>query len=364
MLALIILVLATIFESTAAAVENTTQSADKRPQTTYERFLPLAVAGDPAIQHFLGYMYFFGEGVDLSYEESHNWFHEAAEEGDFRAQRNLGIFHSRAIPRIPEKFYDAREANRWYSVAAANLDNPDYSKLASDSYKKFLASTLKEAVQGTDRARLGETVYLSTCAGCHGFNGRAAFPDVPSFGHGDRLEKSDSDLVKSILHGAGSMPGWKKHISAVTAQKVLSYIRDEFGRSATREIAKLQQVSEHENSQLVLGEEVYLSFCGGCHGFNGIAWYVNSPSFALRERLNKSDEELTNSLKNGLNAMPAWENMLRPAQIDALVKFIRTLAPSYESGIAAELRRPEKYLRFQPKNETRKIWTGDDSREP
>jgi mono/diheme cytochrome c family protein len=79
-----------------------------------------------------------------------------------------------------------------------------------------------------------------------------------------------------------------------------------------QEKPKARQEASPVGDQAVSGEKIYLQFCGGCHGFNGIAWYVNSPSFALRERLEKSDVELTNSIKNGLGAMPAWEYMLGP----------------------------------------------------
>ena len=34
-----------------------------------------------------------------------------------------------------------------------------------------------------------------------------------------------------------------------------------------------------------LGESTYAMFCAGCHGLNGIAAYVGSPSFALAERV-------------------------------------------------------------------------------
>ena len=365
-LALVFLMLAAIVESAelvaASATEKTTQPASERPLTTYERFLPLAVAGDPAIQHFLGYMYFFGEGVELDYDEAHYWFHLAAEEDDLRAQQNLGVFHSRAIPRIPEKFYDARESNLWFSLAAANPENQVISLLASQSYDKFLAPNLNEAVRASSRADLGETVYHAACAGCHGFNGHAAYAIAPSFARGDRLDKSDADLVQGILHGQGNMPAWGKILSAEVAQKIVSYIRNEFGQGAAQEIAPAQGVAESDTRELALGQETYLNFCGGCHGFNGIAWYVNSPSFALRERMNKSDAELANSIKNGLDAMPSWEYMLKPVQIDALVKFIRTLAPAYDSGIVGEMRRPGEFLRFRPKGESGLNWTADDLR--
>ena len=45
-----------------------------------------------------------------------------------------------------------------------------------------------------------------------------------------------------------------------------------------------------------VGEKLYITFCAGCHGFNDIAYYVNSPSFALGERLQKSDHELQKSI--------------------------------------------------------------------
>jgi mono/diheme cytochrome c family protein len=355
------------FLLTMAAVASTDsesgpQSASERPLTTYERFLPLAVAGDPMIQHFLGYMYFFGEGVELDYEAAHYWFHQAAEEGDSRAQRNLGILHSRAIERVPEKFYDASEANLWFSLAAANPQNPEVSLMAAQSYDKFLAANLEKLKPVKEGKRSGESIYLGFCAGCHGFDGYAAYPKAPSFARGDRLDKSDQVLLTSILQGKGKMPDWGKTLSTVAAGKALSYIRREFKQETRQPLTEFTRAEVPDDGRLALGEQIYLKFCGGCHGFNGIAWYVNSPSFALGERMDKTDVELKHSIKNGRGAMPSWEYMLQPEQIDGLVGFIRTLAQTYESGILGELRRPEQFLRFRPKGETGSNWTGDDVR--
>ena len=346
----------------SAAGENTTVSASVRPLTTYERFLPLAVAGAPVIQNFLGYMFTYGEGVERDYEAAHYWFHLAAEEGDSRAQRNLGLFHSDAIARIPANFHDASEANLWFSLAAANPENPVISPLAAQSYDKFLASDAEKMEMAVDGEHLGEFIYHGSCAGCHGFNGHAAYPGTPSFARGNRLEKSDRDLVASILHGKGKMPPWGDTLSAAAARKIVSHIRKLFGPDAVQEPSQAQPVAWPDSGQLALGENTYLAFCGGCHGSNGISWYVNSPSFALGERMDKSDEELKKSIKNGLGVMPSWENMLKPGQIDALVKFIRTLAQTYEGGILGELRRPSVFLRFRPLGETGLNWTGDDFR--
>ena len=131
--------------------------------------------------------------------------------------------------------------------------------------------------------------------------------------------------------------------------------------TATTDASAVSYFGDSNGSELESGEEIYLRFCGGCHGFNGIARYVNSPSFALRERMHKSDEKLARSIRKGKGAMPSWEDMLQPDQIFNLVKFIRTLADSYENGIDKEIRQPPGlFFRFRPKGETGPEWNSAD----
>lgn len=323
------------------------------PLTTYERFLPLAVAGDTEIQHFLGYMFFYGEGVELNYESAHYWFHLAAEEGDHRAQRNLGIFHSRAVPRIPDKYYNPEEANLWFSLAAATSYIPEISTTASRFYERFLSPDATGVLSGTNTDTVGETVYVSFCAGCHGFNGHAAYEKAPSFALGERLDQDDDTLVDSILFGSGSMPAWSDTLPEQAVWKTINYIRNLYQPGASDTAADYIQSSSalqiDQNYRLPIGtEKAYQNFCAGCHGFNGIAWYVNSPSFALRERLDKQDTELAYSIKHGLGEMPSWEHMLNAWQIDALIRYIRTFSVRYENGIMSELHQaPPRYFRFR-----------------
>ena len=356
-------------EAPATESRSIGEIASNRPDTTYERFLPLAVAGDTDIQNFLGFMYFYGEGVELNYNDAHYWFHLAAEEGDFKAQRNLGIFHSRLLPRIPEKYFDAEEANLWFSLAAASSRDPGVSTLVSRSYDKFLTADARKLLQETEKRHIGETIFVTLCAGCHGFDGHAPYSGAPSFALSHRLEQSNSALVDSILNGNGQMPAWGSTLSEELALATVSYIRRlANGAAGSAQVVEPTTLSQ----QLVLDDEdkpessekIYLQFCGGCHGFNGIAWYVNSPSFALRERMHKSDADLAHSISNGRGAMPSWEHMLLPHQIDALVKFIRTLSESYERGIGNELRpSPELFFRFRPLGETGPEWIDADPKD-
>jgi len=352
----------------ATAVENRPigEITSNRPETTYERFLPLAVAGDPDIQNFLGFMYFYGEGVELNYDDAHYWFHQAAEEGDFKAQRNLGIFHSRLLPRIPGKYFDSEEANLWFSLAASSSRNSGVSTLVSQSYAKFLTADAEKLLKETEKRNIGETIFVTLCAGCHGFDGHAPYFGAPSFALGERLKQSNGVLVDSILNGKGLMSAWGSTLSKELALATISYIRRLDNSSAgSAQVAELptpsQQLAKDERTEPGPVEKTYLQFCGGCHGFNGIAWYVNSPSFALRERMHKSDAELADSIRNGRGAMPSWENMLLPHQIDDLVKFIRTLGETFESGISNELRpSPELFFRFRPVGENGPEWADAD----
>jgi mono/diheme cytochrome c family protein len=336
--------------------------AGQAATTTYDRFAPLAKAGDPDVQHFIGFMHFFGEGTDLDYDESHYWFHLAAEEGDWKSMRNLGIMHARAIDRIPEKFYDPREANLWFSLADANSRDPRRSSLASEQYDKFLATDAEKLLSKTAEEDVGETVYNAYCAGCHGFDGEPPYLGPPEFAAGKGLKKKDYILLKNVTRGRGSRPHRNNDIPEEALEATLAYIRQHLagkpGKAPEQQTASLRPV-KFEEDRGKLGEKTYVKFCGGCHGFNGIAWYVNSPSFALRERMDKSDEALVASIKNGRGEMPSWEYMLQPAQIDALVSFIRTLPTAYEGGIGGGVRaEPGEYFRFHPRGEVRPELTG------
>lgn len=72
---------------------------------------------------------------------------------------------------------------------------------------------------------LGQNVFQTYCAGCHGFDGLAFYPPAPSFSMGDRLYKSNSELMRSILNGRGAMPSWANKLPVYWLEQALAYIR-------------------------------------------------------------------------------------------------------------------------------------------
>ena len=96
------------------------------------------------------------------------------------------------------------------------------------------------ALAGHGDPMKGKAVYLeTTCAACHGENGQAAVPGVPSFsGDGSPLAKSEEILIKHVINGFESpgaemaMPpkGGNPDRTVLDAHNVIAYIRKRFAK--------------------------------------------------------------------------------------------------------------------------------------
>lgn len=117
-------------------------------------------------------------------------------------------------------------------------------------------------------------------------------------------------------------------------------------RNGMPEVEQDYLVAEHNMGR---GEATYTAFCAGCHGLNGIAAYIGSPSFALGERLQKPDAVLLYSIYQGKGVMPSWGDKFSEDRLVDVLAFVRTLQKQYENGIAEGIRRaPGRYFLFGP----------------
>lgn len=71
----------------------------------------------------------------------------------------------------------------------------------------------------------GKEIFHERCAVCHGADGNAMLPGAPSFAKGERLDKSDKELLNTIQHGKDMMPSWEGVISDEEQHDALSYVR-------------------------------------------------------------------------------------------------------------------------------------------
>ena len=109
------------------------------------------------------------------------------------------------------------------------------------------------------------------------------------------------------------------------------------------------------------GEAVFLKFCAGCHGFDGKANYKHAPSFSLGDRLQKDDRELLQSVLNGKNNMPPWQDKLPVQDLRKAIAYLRLMHERYEKGEhPRQANVPADYYIFKPVGEEEMEWVREE----
>jgi len=175
-----------------------------------------AIEGDRESQNLLGYLLFFGEHAPLDRRAAAAWFRRAAAAGHPSAQVNMALLHALGVG-VPR---DWEAAQRHLRAARANPDAEGAWRWAS------LETLVVSACAGTQAAEARPTdLYDRFCAGCHGWNGIATYRGSPSFALGDRLEKSDDELLGSIVNGLGTMPAWGDKLPVSWLRETIPVLR-------------------------------------------------------------------------------------------------------------------------------------------
>ncbi|MCB1876724.1 MAG: cytochrome c [Chromatiales bacterium] len=94
------------------------------------------------------------------------------------------------------------------------------------------------------------------------------------------------------------------------------------------------------------GRTVFLTYCAGCHGFDGLAFLPFAPSFAMGERMYKSDYELLRSIRRGRNGMPSWEGKLPDDWLTAALAYIRFMDRAGREGAPVANQVPAYFFLF------------------
>jgi mono/diheme cytochrome c family protein len=68
------------------------------------------------------------------------------------------------------------------------------------------------------------------------------------------------------------------------------------------------------------GRRVYTSYCARCHGINLVS--TSGAYFDLRTFPSNDKERFLRSLKEGKRAMPAWEGIVKPQEMELLWAYI------------------------------------------
>jgi mono/diheme cytochrome c family protein len=100
------------------------------------------------------------------------------------------------------------------------------------------------------------------------------------------------------------------------------------------------------DGQLQRGREVFVTYCGGCHGFDGFAYLPYAPSFSMGHRLDQGNAQLMRSILHGRNSMPSWEGKLpRDWLLDALA-YLRFMDRTLTSQRGSLSGHPKRFFVF------------------
>ena len=190
-------------------------------ETAYQILLPVATSDNPRIQNWVGVLTYMGRGTEADAIAAHDLFHSAADSGVEDARHNLGILHSIGADGVP---VDYAEARAWFTISAAygheDSAPPDAS---APGLPRGVTTVIDDELEATP---LGQYTYSVFCAGCHGFNGMHVFPHAPSFSMGERMIKSDEELLESIVDGKGMMPAWGNKLPRSHLLAALQFLRE------------------------------------------------------------------------------------------------------------------------------------------
>jgi putative heme-binding domain-containing protein len=123
---------------------------------------------------------------------------------------------------------------------------------------------------GQDNPRLGESLFASSCAGCHGLDGRGG-EHAPDIATNPRIQQlTDGDLLRTIRDGIPSagMPGFRAAFDGQQLSAVLNYLRSLQGH---RHVASTQGDSA-KGRALFFGS----ARCSQCHMVNGDGGFLGA----------------------------------------------------------------------------------------
>ena len=110
----------TVANTEAKTEETQTEAKEQLSQDSIsaDKFRKAAEQGDAKAQHNLGICYYFGRGVEQDYTQAVQWWSKAAEQGLADAHNNLGICYENG-EGVEQ---DYTQAAHWYRKAAEQGD--------------------------------------------------------------------------------------------------------------------------------------------------------------------------------------------------------------------------------------------------
>jgi cytochrome c oxidase cbb3-type subunit 3 len=194
-------------------------------------------------------------------------------------------------------------------------------------FEKYKATDLKALAADSKANAMGERLFLTYCAQCHGSDARGnkGFPNLADH---DWLYGGDPETIKlSILNGRhGQMPPMG---AAVGSEKDIE--------SVTHYVLSLSG-SAHDSIKATAGREKF-AVCAACHGADGKGTAaMGAPTLTDKTWLyGGSVATIMETIRLGRNnVMPAFSDFLGEAKVHLLAAYVWSLSNKQDAALAGK----------------------------
>jgi mono/diheme cytochrome c family protein len=202
----------------------------------------------------------------------------------------------------------------------------------------------------TEALALGQSLYDTNCAACHGADGTGAVLGAADFTDVRLVDdRAPRDFYLTVTQGKGSMPAWQSRLSQDERWSVINYLRTfsydptlpgetaaappptEAATEAACDPDYLAQSNPYawdDATAIAAGEATYGSSCAMCHGSDGAGSISSAPDFTVPEfqsGLRSDSGQFLCVVAQGEGAMPGWKETLSIEEMWQVLTYIGSL---------------------------------------
>jgi len=170
-------------------------------------------------------------------------------------------------------------------------------------------------------AALGQPLYQTHCASCHGADGKGVVPGARNFGDLDYMRgETPAFFYAAVTEGRGEMPSFRDKLTSDERWDAVFYV----WRFST------------DAESLALGQHLYETNCAACHGADGTGAVLGAADFTdLRFVDDRAPRDFYLTVTQGKGSMPAWQGRLSQGDRWAVIDYLRTF--SYDPLLPGEV---------------------------
>jgi cytochrome c oxidase cbb3-type subunit 3 len=208
-------------------------------------------------------------------------------------------------------------ALNWTSAAQLKTEVASADARFGPIFEAYLKEDLVRVAADGRAHQIGERIFLNTCSQCHGSDARGGrgFPDLT---REEKIWGGTPEAIETTITGGREalMPPMAAALgSAEDVLNVANYVRS-------------LSHSPHDPARAALGQAKFI-VCSACHGPEGKGNpQIGAPNIGNAVlRYGSSVDSVVDAIEHGHHGvMPAWKDVLTPAQIHLVAAYVYSLS--------------------------------------